>query len=710
MPTTAQAAELDAITSVEIVEPATEVHLYDTIRLEATWAVPDTAQPGDTFSLTFPTTPSLVGVASAFQMLDPDGATIGTCTVVRTGITCTLSDYVLTHDNVQGNLFFQTKVEETTEEDTLTFTTGGGDPIIVNIPGGGILPQVPNPVPTDAIKSGVQTTTGGIEWYVWVPGNLLSGQNPTITDTYTEGLTLLPNTLSVGSVAVADWNDGFFDPADFTTLTPAVDYTLTPDASAPSFTVALAAPAQADRLYRLLYQTQLPADAVTGDVFNNTITGTSFTTTTASVTVSVAGGGGDGDGLGGFTVAKQITGDGASLIPDTATFLVDYSYTVPAGPVTGTLTLAADGTSQLLQNIPVGTVVTLTERPAVPVEGVVWGAPVFSGTGVTVTDTGAQLTIGDAANIAATLANPTTLAPVPLGGFSVAKQVTGDGAELVPDTAAFLVDYSYTGEDGPVAGTLTLTADGTVQTVEDIPEGTVVTLTERPAAAVEGVVWGAPVFSGTGVTATDDGAQLTIGEATTVAVGLSNPTTLAPTPLGGFSVSKQITGPGAALVPDTATFLVDYSYTGEDGPVTGTLTLAADGTVQTVEDIPEGTVVTLTERAAGAVSGVAWGTPVFAGEGVTAAEGGAQLTIGADTVVAVELTNPTTITPPSPSDPPAAEQPPVPPRGLAITGGDAGGMIAVTASAVLALAAGALLLRRSAQRRELASVNETIED
>lgn len=708
VPATAHAAELDAITSLEIVEPATEVHLYDNIRLEATWAVPDTAQPGDTFSLTFPTTPSLVGVASTFQMLDPDGATIGTCTVVRTGINCTLTDYVLTHDNVQGTLFFQVKAEETTENDTLTFTTGGGDPIVVSIPGGGILPQLPNPVPTDAIKSGVQTTTGGIEWYIWVPGSLISGQNPVINDTYTPGLTLLPDTLSVGSVAVEDWNDGFFDPADFTTLTAGTDYTLTPASS--SFTVELAAPAQADRLYRVLYQTQLPANAVTGDVFNNTVSGTSFTTTTASVTVTVAGGGGDGDGLGGFTVAKQITGDGASLIPATATFLVDYAYTIPAGPVTGTLTLAADGTPQLLQNIPVGTVVTLTERPATPVDGVVWGSPVFSGTGVTGTDTGAQLTIGDAANIAATLTNPTTLAPVPLGGFSVAKQVTGDGAALVPDTATFLVDYSYTGEDGPVTGTLTLSADGTVQTVEDIPEGAVVTLTERPAAAVEGVVWGAPMFSGAGVTATDGGAQFTIGEDTTVAVGLSNPTTLAPTPLGGFSVSKQVTGPGAALVPDTSTFLVDYSYAGEDGPITGTLTLSADGTVQTVEDIPEGTVVTLTERVAGPVSGVAWGTPVFAGEGVTVTTDGAQLTIGEDTVVAVELTNPTTITPPSPSDPPGAEQPPAPPRGLATTGGDAGGMVGVTAAAVLALAAGALLLRRSAQRREPAPTSETLAD
>lgn len=553
-PAAAQAAELDAITSATIVEPSSQVHLYDTIRLEATWAVPDTAQPGDTFSLSFPTTPQLVGISSTFQMLDPDGATIGTCTVSATGIACTLSDYVATHDNVQGTLFFQVKAEQTTEEGTLTFTTGGGVPIIVQIPGGGILPQEPNPVPTDALKTGSQTVNGGIEWYIWVPGSLLTGQNPTIIDTFTPGLTLLPGTIWLGHVATADWNDGFFDPSLFTTLTPETDYSLTVD-TANSFTLELAAPALADHLYRLQYQTQLPAGVQTGDVFENTVTGSSFTTTTATLTVTTAGGGGDGDGLGGFTVSKAISGEGASLVPDDASFIVDYSYSTAEGPVTGSLTLAADGTTQSVQGIPVDTVVTLSERPAAPVAGVVWGESVFSGAGVTVVDGAAQLTIGDDTTVAAQLTNSTTLAPPVFGGFSVSKQITGNATSLIPDDATFVVDYAYATDEGQVTGSLALAADGAPQTVQDLAVGTVVTLTERPATPVTGVVWGEPVFSGQGVTVVSGGAQLTIGAETTVAAQLANPAALVPPPsdpprppTAGLATTGGDAGPMAALL------------------------------------------------------------------------------------------------------------------------------------------------------------------
>lgn len=411
VPPTAQAAELDAITAVTVVEPTGDIHLYDTLRLEATWAVPDSAQPGDTFSLAFPTTPRFVGVAATFPLRDPAGASVGTCTVAATAIACTLSDYVLTHDNVHGTLFFQSKAEETTEEDTVTFTTGDGGPITVEIPGGGVGPQRPEPVPTDATKSGVQTTDGTIEWYIWVPGRLLSGERPTLTDTATPGLNLLPDTVTIGSVATDAWAGGLFDPADFHPLSAGSDFVLTPGDAGSSFTVELTAPAQADRLYRLSYRTALPADAHNGQVFANTVSGSSVTTTTATVTASVAGGDGEGDGRGGFSVAKRIVGEGAPLVPADATFAVDYSYPTADGPVTGTLTLPADGTAHAVGRIPVGAVVTLSEHTAEAVPGVVWGRPQFRGAGVTTTDGGAQLTIGADSVVSVELTNPTTLSP-----------------------------------------------------------------------------------------------------------------------------------------------------------------------------------------------------------------------------------------------------------------------------------------------------------
>lgn len=411
VPPAAHAAELDAITAVTVVEPTGDIHLYDTLRLEATWAVPDSAQPGDTFSLAFPTTPRLVGVAATFPLRDPAGATVGTCTVAATAIACTLSDYVLTHDNVRGTLFFQMKAEETTDVDTVTFTTGDGDPITVEIPGGGVGPQRPEPVPTDATKSGVQTTDGTIEWYIWVPGRLLGGERPTLTDTATPGLTLLPGTVAIGSVASDAWAGGLFDPADFHPLAAGSDFILTPDPASSAFTVELTAPAQADRLYRLSYRTKLPADAHNGQVFANTVSGSSFTTTTATVTASVAGGDGAGDGRGGFSVAKRIVGEGASLVPAGATFAVDYSYPTADGPVTGTLTLPADGTARQVTQIPAGAVVTLSEHTAEAVPGVVWGSPQFTGDGVTATDGGAQLTISADSVVTVELRNPTTLSP-----------------------------------------------------------------------------------------------------------------------------------------------------------------------------------------------------------------------------------------------------------------------------------------------------------
>ena len=47
-----------------------------------------------------------------------------------------------------------------------------------------------------------------------------------------------------------------------------------------------------------------------------------------------------------------------------------------------------------------------------------------------------------------------------------------------------------------------------------------------------------------------------IGDGTTVAVGLTNPTTRNN---GSFTVTKSVTGSGAALVPGATSFTVEYS-------------------------------------------------------------------------------------------------------------------------------------------------------
>ncbi|SMF14532.1 choice-of-anchor A domain-containing protein, partial [Cellulosimicrobium cellulans J1] len=117
--------------------------------------------------------------------------------------------------------------------------------------------------------------------------------------------------------------------------------------------------------------------------------------------------------VGGFSVAKSVEGEASGLVPDDAQFTVEYSYELDGTTVTGSLTVLADGTPvDGPQNLPVGTVVTFTEVQLPEVEGVVWGAPSFSPSSVTV---------GDGENALVTLTNTATDAPA--GGFSVAKSV-----------------------------------------------------------------------------------------------------------------------------------------------------------------------------------------------------------------------------------------------------------------------------------------------
>src|SRR5690606_39271639 len=145
-------------------------------------------------------------------------------------------------------------------------------------------------------------------------------------------------------------------------------------------------------------------------------------------------------------------------------------------------------------DLPVGTVVTLSEQTPLPeVDGVVWGTPSYDpGTTVTITENAG-------APVVVTLTNTATTVD---GGFPVAKALTGNAAGLVPGDTAFLVDWSAVLPDGvtyagPLTGTVTVLASGAVvDGPQDLPVGTTVTFTERtPLPSVDGVVWGVPSFA-----------------------------------------------------------------------------------------------------------------------------------------------------------------------------------------------------------------------
>lgn len=320
--------------------------------------------------------------------------------------------------------------------------------------------------------------------------------------------------------------------------------------------------------------------------------------------------------LSGFSVRKAVTGNGAGLVAEDATFDIDYTWAASGGRSgDGTVQVDASGTPMFVDRIPVGAVVTLAERAPAAIEGVTWLDPVFSENG---------FTIADAAVVEVEVENPTLLRT---GTFSVSKSVTGTAGALalVPDDLEYTIEYSYPAGTGFEAdsGVLTVLADGPSVSSPELPYGARVTITEQAPAVIDGIKWDPAVISP---------AQLTIGEGTDVAVTVENPVLET---LGGFALEKSLSGAAAGLVPDGTVFSVAYAWTAPDGATgAGTVDVVAGGDAQQVAGIPGGSVVTLTEQDPGALEGVQWLDPVFSENGFTIIPG---------TVVSIDLDNPTAL-------------------------------------------------------------------
>ena len=138
------------------------------------------------------------------------------------------------------------------------------------------------------------------------------------------------------------------------------------------------------------------------------------------------------------------------------------------------------------------------------------------------------------------------------------------------------------------------------ETVNGIPAGATVTLTELSLDDPTGGTWGEPEFSESSFTVVKD---------TVVSIDLDNPISWNN---GDFSVLKAVTGDGADLVSEDALFTVDYSYTLPEGlgadPATGTgtLTVANNGEAIVSDPLPYGTEVTISEAAPTEVAGGTW--------------------------------------------------------------------------------------------------------
>ncbi|WP_157372910.1 DUF5979 domain-containing protein [Agromyces sp. Root81] len=357
-----------------------------------------------------------------------------------------------------------------------------------------------------------------------------------------------------------------------------------------------------------------------------------------------------------FSAVKVIDGTGAALVPATDSFTIHYRYGAGIGfeAGEGELVVRADGSTATSAPLPYGAVLELAELTPPPVIGATWDEKhTFSPSTVK---------IGDGTTVEVTLTNSITR---DLGSFSLQKRVEGTGAHLVSPDREYTFTYEY-----PAGAAfeklepteMSVPGDGSAVTIDDVPAGAVVTITELRPDPVVGGTWAAPRYT--------ESNTFVVGADQRVEVLAVNTLELNS---GYFSVRKELAGSGASLLPKGATFTVRYAYPAGVGfeAGSGMLSVAADGTA-TSGAIPYGAVVTLTEVAPEAVAGADWKAPVFSVD---------VIEIGDGTVTDVVLTN-------------TLERPDA---GLASTG--VSGLAAAVAVGGLALVLGALVLVVAAARR-----------
>lgn len=380
------------------------VSQWDHVRVDADWAVPDGAVGGQTFGFTLPKEFAGAGTTFSVPSAEDPSKSIAECTVSSDAapvVTCTLTDYVNGRTGVTGSLWFVASADEQTTETTVGFTVDGKI-TPVEVPGGGIGPSAP--LPTEPQKWSWQTADGRIAWQLVLPGASFDGADSMIID----------DTLTGAGDGVAEhhnedrqlvvWSTDKQD-KDPQTIT---NWTGSWNAEGTSFHLEIPGPIDPARTYLVKYFT-VPSAQVDGATYGNVADVNGVKLQEKAVWTVTGGGTGDGDASGAFTVTKAVAGSGASAVPTDAVYTARYSYGDPA--VERTVAVTAGATSPLIQ-LPAGTVVTLGELTPPAVDGIEWGTPVFSGTGVSaLADGGAQFTVGEGTTLAVTLTNTATSKP-----------------------------------------------------------------------------------------------------------------------------------------------------------------------------------------------------------------------------------------------------------------------------------------------------------
>ncbi|WP_130872988.1 Ig-like domain-containing protein [[Pseudopropionibacterium] massiliense] len=419
----ARADEIPAIdvSSIRITKLTAEeaaIYKWSVARVDVNWSIPDgSGKAGDTFRLVLPK--ELGAFADTFDLRDEDdeSLTYGRCEATLAEVVCILSENVENRHDVNGSLWVRTQVKELTTANTLEFETNNGVKVQVPLPDGqrGI---GYNPVlPTETSKSGwfPGTDRTAVYWRVVIPGSKISGHSSvTIVDDYRQaGATL---TVSEGDPKI------FWVPASpecWGELSSSACRHDLGNASVPSAEVAIDEDKdqvrvtldnkgqnfQTDRIYVFDLELRTGGDIPIGSKYVNRATVSDKQLLGSAEKNHSCAGSGTGEVVGHIGVKKVVTG--GTVDPGVA-YPVTWSYQHGGATRSGELSLKGDGTVETLNNIPDGTVVTLTEK--VPsVAGVGFGDPAFSGEGVT-DDTpdanSAQVTVAGLKTLDVTLTNP----------------------------------------------------------------------------------------------------------------------------------------------------------------------------------------------------------------------------------------------------------------------------------------------------------------
>ncbi|GAA1474640.1 T surface-antigen of pili [Corynebacterium felinum] len=310
--------------------------------------------------------------------------------------------------------------------------------------------------------------------------------------------------------------------------------------------------------------------------------------------------------VGGFKVKKEITGNAAEKFTNHT-----FTFTYTCGDKTGELTITGAGEAQGPQDIPVGTICTISEKEVAVSEGINWVHTIAPSASVTISETDPQ---------SVTVTNTFTKAEPKTGTFKVKKEITGN-ASADFSNRVFTFDYTC----GDKTGELTITGAGEAQGPQDIPVGTQCTIVERPVTDLNAHAW-------TATYQPTDGITITEGQQPTLTV--TNTFTKPEPKTGNFTVKKELTG-NAAENFNNHTFTFTYTC----GAQTGELKITGAGEIPGPGNIPAGTECTVVEKQITVPAGVTWTHNINPTQPVTIRENETAL---------VKVTNTFTTTPPAP--------------------------------------------------------------